>query len=193
VATRQLRLCPPTSVLLLVDVVREYPDSGAETLLPYARSMAQQAAVLKERASQAGIPAVYLNQSENRWKPSFSRQVRECLSGNGRGSAVVRRLEPGPTDVFMLREGCQSLPESLHRLLAKLRTTTLIVAGLADSICALVAANDVCFTGDLQLIVPCDCIASHGARSRRKAIEQIGFYVEADFRHSTRLVFPGEV
>jgi serine/threonine-protein kinase RsbW len=193
VATRQLRLCPPTSVLLLVDVVRQYPDSREGTLLPYARSMAQQTAVLKERACQADIPVVYLDQSDNRWKPSFSRQVRECLSGDGRGCAVVRRLKPGPTDVFMLREGCESLPETFHRLLAKLRTTTLIVAGLADSICALVAANDVDFAGGLQLIVPRDCIAADGVRGRRKAIEQIGLYAEADFRPSSRLVFTGEV
>jgi isochorismate hydrolase len=154
--------------------------------------MAQQTAVLKARAGQAGIPLVYLNQSENRWKPSFSRQVRDCLNGDAHGSAVVRRLAPGPSDVFMLRDGCQSLPENLHRLLAKLGTTALIVAGLADSICAMVAANDVCFAGDLDLIVPCDCIASDGLRSRRKALEQIGHSADADVRPSTRLVFPGE-
>jgi serine/threonine-protein kinase RsbW len=189
VAKNQLRLCPPTSLLLLVDVVRPYADGEDQTLLPYARCMAQQVAVLKEQAVAAGVPVVYLNQSDNRWKPSFSRQVHERLRADDESTAVVRRLQPGADDVFMLREGAESLPDSFHRLLAKLRTTTLIVAGLAESICALVAANDMLFAGDLQLLVPRDCLAADSAASRRTALEQIGHYVDVDTRASNRLIF----
>lgn len=77
--------------------------------------------------------------------------------------------------------------------MAKLHTSVLILAGLADSICTVVAANDVFFAHDLQLLVPCDCIAADGQRSRRQALQHIGAYVQADFRPSTRLAFAGEV
>lgn len=193
VAKRQIRLCPPETVLLLVDVVRDYTLASGERLLPYARAMAQQTAVLKERAARAQVPVVYLNQSTNRWKPSFSRQVHACLTGDDRGAAIVRRLEPAPDDIFMLRDGSESLPESLQRLWSKLRTKALIVAGLADSICALIATNDTFFAHELELLAPCDCLATDGPRSRKQVIEQIGAYVQADFRPSTRLAFQGEV
>jgi len=192
VAKSQFRLCPPTSLLLLVDVMRRYSAADDADLLPYARCMAQQAATLKERAVAAGVPVVYLNQDDDRWKPSFSRQVREGLSTDNDGAAVVRRLQPGPEDIFLLRQGVESLPESLHRLLTRFQITVLIAVGLADSICTLVAANDLLFSDDLQLLVPRDCLAADSEASRRTALEQIGHYVDADTRASSRLLFARE-
>ncbi len=185
--------CPPGTALLLVDVINAFSGSNADALLPYANSMAQQIATLKQRASQAGVPVVYLNENDGRWKPAFSRQVQDCSAADMRGSAVVKRLQPGPDDFFVLRKVSDCFPDALDRLLEKMHATTLVVAGLASSISLLVAANDTHLASAYRLIVPRDCIAAAGEANHRQALEQIRGLVGADTRPSCRVVFASHV
>jgi nicotinamidase-related amidase len=49
------------AVLILIDVINDLEFEGGELLFEHALPMAKRLAVLKERATYAGIPTIYVN------------------------------------------------------------------------------------------------------------------------------------
>src|SRR5687768_18121947 len=76
--------CPKTA-LLLIDVINDLEFEGGDKLLNHARPMARSLAGLKERASAAGIPIIYVNDNFGRWRSDFPKLVEYCLTSNVRG------------------------------------------------------------------------------------------------------------
>jgi len=71
-------------------------------------------------------------------------------------------------------------------LLEYLRAETLIITGIAASICVLFTANDA-YMRDFRLIVPGDCVASNTEEENHHALEQMKRVLKADTRASTAL------
>src|SRR5438132_10012177 len=65
--------------LLMIDVINDLEFDGGEALLKHALPMAQCLAALKQRAKQARIPVIYVNDNFGKWQSDFKKQVRHCL------------------------------------------------------------------------------------------------------------------
>jgi nicotinamidase-related amidase len=177
------------TALLLVDVINDLEFPGGELLLPQARAMAQRAAELKRQARQAGIPVIYVNESHDRWRPSFSRQLSHCLQNDVRGRSIVRLLQPQQSDLFVLRSpNSHSLLTNLDTLIDSLRVRTLVLAGLLANICILVTANDTYLSG-FRLFVPSDCVAAKTAEDSAATLEQMRHGLGAVVSPSTAIAF----
>ena len=175
--------------LLLIDVINDLEFDGGEALLRHALPMAEQIAALKRRATQAGIPAVYVNDNFGRWQSDFAKLLAHCLTDGVRGQPLAERLRPEPDDYFVLKPKHSGFySTTLDILLRYLKVTTVILSGLTGDICVLFTANDA-YMRDLHLVVPADCVASLHPEENRHALAHMQRVLKADIRPSTALDF----
>ncbi len=65
--------------LLLIDVINDLEFEGGEVLARYALPAAKKIAALKQRASLAGIPAIYVNDNFGKWRSDFTGTLNTCF------------------------------------------------------------------------------------------------------------------
>jgi nicotinamidase-related amidase len=175
------------AALVLIDVINSLEFEGGEDLLRYALPMAERLAVLKRRAKEAGIPAVYANDNFGRWRSNFPKLVRDCLEPGVRGRPLVELLQPEEDDYFILKPRHSAFYQTnLDILLKYLGVETVILTGVAGDICVLFTANDA-YMREFRVIVPADCIASEDPGHNRQALSLIERVLKADIRPSTEL------
>jgi nicotinamidase-related amidase len=173
--------------LLLIDVINDLEFEGSEALVPQVVPMARRIAELKQRAKEAGIPVIYVNDNFGRWKSDFRRVVEHCLHDGVKGEELVRILQPDEDDYFVLKPKHSAFyATTLDMLLTYLGARTLIFTGIAGNICILFSANDA-YMRDYHLFVPADCTVSNTARENDHALEEIRTVLKADITESAQL------
>ena len=173
--------------LLLIDVINDLTFEGSEPLVRQAVPMAKRLAVLKQRARQAKIPAIYINDNFGRWQSDFRKIVQHCLEDGVPGQEVARILQPAEDDYFVLKPKHSAFFETtLDTLLAYLGAKTLILTGIAGNICILFSANDA-YMRDYHIVVPADCVVSNTEEENKYALRQIRQVLKGDIRPSVDL------
>jgi nicotinamidase-related amidase len=176
--------------LVLIDVINDLDFPEAAQLLRYARPMARKLLRLKQRAKQAGLPVIYVNDNFGRWRSDFRRQVQHCLREESRGREIVSLLRPDEDDYFVLKPKHSGFfSTTLETLLRYLGPTRLILTGIAGNFCVLFTANDA-YMRDYDLVIPSDCVASNTAKENREALALMRKFLKADTRPSTKLRLP---
>jgi len=173
--------------LILIDVINglEFPDG--DQLARHALPMARRLATLKERARQAGIPAVYVNDNFGKWQSDLTRLLEHTLGTETRGRPMVELLRPDDDDYFVLKPKHSGFfSTTLDILVEYLEVKTLILTGVAGNICVLFTAQDA-FLRDLHLVVPSDCVASNDEETNRFALDHMHKVLKADVRPSDQL------
>jgi len=175
--------------IVLIDVINdlEFPegDQLLEAALPAARNIAR----LTQRAREAKVPVIYVNDNFGRWRSDFKKIVDRCLHDDVRGRPIVELLVPDENDYFVLKPKHSGFfSTTLDLLLRYLGVRTLVVAGFAGNNCVLFTANDA-YMRDYQLIIPADCIASNTPADNKYALQQMSNVLKADTRPSTEIDF----
>jgi nicotinamidase-related amidase len=175
--------------IVLIDVINdlEFPEGNQllETALPAARNIAR----LKERAREAKVPIIYVNDNFGRWRSDFKKIVDRCLHSDVRGRPIAELLVPDEDDYFVLKPKHSGFfSTTLDPLLEYLGVRTLIVAGFAGNNCVLFTANDA-YMRDYQLIIPADCTASNTPEDNENALQQMQHVLKADIKPSTEIDF----
>jgi nicotinamidase-related amidase len=175
--------------LLLIDVINALDFLEGDQLAQYAIPMARRIATLKQRAKQAGVPAVYVNDNFGRWRSDFHVQVHHCLEQGVRGRPIVELLRPEQHDYFVLKPKHSGFfSTTLDILLNHFQAKTVILTGMAANICVLFTANDA-YMRDFRLMVPRDCVASNTEEENNHALEQMRKVLKADIRPSDEISF----
>ena len=175
--------------LLLIDVINDFDFPEADQLLRYARPMAKKLLRLKRRAQRAGVPVIYVNDNFGRWKSDFRRTVEHC-ERNGRGSELVKLLQPEQNDYFVLKPKHSGFfSTTLETLLRYLETQSLILTGIAGNFCVLFTANDA-YMRDFNLFVPSDCTVSNTRQENQSALRLMKKFLKADTRPSSKIALP---
>ena len=173
--------------LLLIDVINDLEFDGGEKLLEYALPMAEKIAALKERARQAEIPIIYVNDNFGRWQSDFNKILKHCLEDDVRGKPLAERLRPEEDDYFVLKPKHSGFfSTTLDTLLEYLKAKTLILTGVAANICVLFTANDA-YMRDFNLVIPSDCVASNTAEENEHALKLMEQVLKADTTPSDEL------
>ena len=175
--------------IVLIDVINdlEFPegDQLLEAALPAARNIAR----LTQRAREAKVPVIYVNDNFGRWRSDFKKIVDRCLHDDVRGRPIVELLVPDENDYFVLKPKHSGFfSTTLDLLLEYLGVRTLIVAGFAGNNCVLFTANDA-YMRDYQLIIPADCTASNTPEDNENALQQMQHVLKADIKPSTEIDF----
>src|SRR6266513_1831031 len=176
-----------TFALLLVDVINDFDFPEAVQLLKYARPIARKLLRLKRRVQKVGVPVIYVNDNFGRWKSDFRRTVDHCAR-HGRGRDVVKLLQPGKSDYFVLKPKHSAFfSTTLDTLLRYLETQALILTGIAGNFCVLFTANDA-YMRDFKLFVPSDCTVSNTKKKNDSALALMRKFLKADTRSSSGIV-----
>jgi nicotinamidase-related amidase len=174
------------AALLLIDVINDFDFPEGDQLLRLAMPAGKNIARLKQRAKDAGIPAIYVNDNFGRWRSDFKKIVDHCLK-DGKGKQFVELLLPDEDDYFVLKPKHSGFySTSLSLLLTHLTATNLILTGIAGNNCVMVTANDA-YMRDFKLFVPADCVVSNTDEENQHALKQMETVLKADTAISSEL------
>lgn len=175
-------------VLLLIDVINDFEFEGAESLFTHAQPAAKKIAELKVRASEAGIPAIYVNDNFGKWRSDFRNLISHCVEDDTRGRPIVELLKPTKEDYFVLKPKLSAFYfTTLELLLKHLGAHTLILCGYAGDMCVVATAMDA-HLRDYHLIIPNDCVVSEDAKENEQILKYMERVLEADIRPSSEIV-----
>lgn len=175
------------AALLLIDVINDMDFEGSESLVRFAKPMAERIRDLKKRARAAQIPTIYINDNFGKWRSDFRSLIEHCIHDDVPGRDVARLLQPDEHDYFVLKPKQSAFyGTTLDTLLRDLGTTTVILTGVAGDNCVLFSANDA-YMRDLNLLIPSDCIASESKEQNDYALQLMERVCKADIMPSTEL------
>jgi len=178
---------PHAYALLLVDVINELEFQGADKLYPQALRMARRVAALKQRAAEAGVPCIYVNDNFGQWRSDFRALVERCLQREVRGNPIARLLAPGENDFFVLKPLHSGFyTTTLDLLLRELGSRKLVICGMATEGCVLFTASDAYIRG-FEVFVPNDGCASESSTRHRHALDIMKKMLKADTRACARI------
>src|SRR3977135_4047478 len=141
--TKHNTLHKSSVALLLIDVINHFEFPDGARLLRNALPVAPRLARLKERARQAGIPTIYVNDNFGQWRSDARRLVDYCLRRQAGGKPFVETIRPDKDDYFVLKPMHSAFYQTpLEVLLRYLGTSSLIVCGLATNSCVVCTAHD---------------------------------------------------
>jgi len=174
--------------LLLIDVINDFEfDEGAEELFQFALPAAKKIAALRQRAMDAGIPTIYVNDNFGKWRSDFRAQVAHCIDDDTRGRPIAELLKPGTDDYFVLKPKQSGFySTTLDLLLQHLGARTLILSGFSADICVLFTAIDA-HLRDYHLMIPRDCVASQRQSENERVLQYLERVLEAEIKSSDEI------
>ena len=168
------------TALLLIDVINDFEFEDADQMFERTMEAARRIRDLADRARQAGLPIVYVNDNFGYWHESFDEIVTRCSREGARGKPLVDLLRPTEKDYFVLKPQYSGFFEtSLSLLLNRLDVSRLILVGFSGNICILFTAGDAYMRG-FDLTVPSDCTASLDPSKNNHAMALLRNVLDAD-------------
>ena len=156
--------------LLLVDVINPFDFDGGTAFARKAEPTARAIERLRDRATAAGIPVIYVNDNLGKWRSDAQSLVAFCTRPGMPGARIVERLQPRKSDYVILKATLSGFYDTpLETMLRLGNVKTLVVTGFAADNCVLFTAADA-YMRDYRLVVPRDCIGSKTSEAHRRAV-----------------------
>lgn len=173
--------------LLIIDMINSFAFEGGEDLLPKIGDLAEVILSLRDQADAAGTPVIYVNDNYGQWRASRDHIIEACARRSGEAAAIVRRLAPRESDLFVIKPHVSGFYAThLPALLPRLGVNRLVLSGLAAEICILFTAADA-HMRDYKLWVPHDAVASEDDERRDWALDIMRKSMDAEIRPTTLL------
>lgn len=178
---------PHGAALLLIDTINDLAFTQGQALSDAARSIVDPILRLRDEATAAGLPVVYINDNYGLWHSDADEIVEHCLREESLGNHMVEALRPREEDYFLIKPQFSGFyATSLPALLPRLGVSRLILAGVAADICVLFTAADA-HMREYGLWVPQDAVASTSDEHRDWALEIMAKSMGADTRATSEL------
>jgi nicotinamidase-related amidase len=173
---------------LLIDVLTTFQFPDGEAILQGALAMRDALVRLKERAREADIPVLYVNDNFGDWRSEKEVLMGRCLEA--KGAQFVRPLLPDSEDYFVLKPMHSAFYMTpLEVLLQHLQVETLILTGLTSTSCIAVTAHDANMRG-FDIYIPPDCSCARNAEEHAQALAQLQAVAGVHLRRSSSLKLP---
>ena len=161
------------TALLVVDMFSCWDFPDADALAVAAMRVAGCIGRLKRRCDRAGVPTVFVNDNQGRWRSDSAAIVARSATATDTGAAIAASLAPGDKDYFVLKPKHSAFfATPLDLLLRHLRVRRLLVSGVAGDQCVLLTAIEARMQ-DYDVIVPADCVGSQNARRNAAALRYL--------------------
>lgn len=175
--------------LLVIDMLSDFDVAELSPLHRGALLAAKRISALRERATDAGIPTLYINDNFGRWRSS-ARGLIQRTASTERGKAIMDLIAPRPDDYILLKpKHSVFYATPLQTLLTYIGARALILTGLTDAQCILFSAADA-HVRDYSLYIPSDCVVSRLARDAQVTQYLFRTHFKADVRRSGQLRLP---
>ena len=176
-----------STALLMIDVINPFDFPGGAAVARRALTMAVRLERLRDRATQARVPVLYVNDNLGLWRSDVDELVRRCCARGGAGAELVQLLKPRPADLVVLKSTLSGFYQTpLETLLRLAGARTLIVTGLMADNCVLFTAADG-YMRDYRLVVPGDCVTAKTPAAARRALATMRELFGVRTTRSTRL------
>ena len=159
-----------STALLLIDVINPFDFPRGATVARRALPMARHLQRLRERATRAGVPVIYVNDNLGRWRSNVDELVQWCGAGGRPGAPLIDLLKPQPNDLVVLKATLSGFYQTpLEALLRLAGVRTLLLTGLLADNCVLFTAADA-YMRDYRLVVPRDCVVGKTPAATQRAL-----------------------
>lgn len=159
------------TALLLIDVINPFDFAGGPRFARRALGVARAIARLRDRATDAGLPVIYVNDNLGKWRSDVSALVEFCRRPGMPGAPIVELLEPRQTDYVVLKSTLSGFYQTpLETMLRLGGVKTLIVTGFAADNCVLFTSADA-YMREFRLVIPRDCIGAKTPDAVRRALK----------------------
>jgi nicotinamidase-related amidase len=166
--------------LLLVDVINLFDFPRGAAMAKRSMGPARRILRLRDRAHDAGVPVIYVNDNWGRWRSDFKSIVADCSRPERPGAAIAEMLDPTPRDFFVLKPHLSGFHETpLDTLLQSGEVETTIITGFAADNCVFFTAAEA-HMRDYNVVVPSDCCESESTGERRHALAKMRKFLSAD-------------
>jgi len=175
------------TALLVIDMLSDWRFPDAEPLLAEALLVAPRIAALKASCKAIGIPTVYVNDNQGRWRSDFRTLVQEVMDCAGAAAEICRMLAPETDDYFVLKPKHSGFYETpLNLLLQHLHVRRLLITGVSTERCILMTASDA-HMRDFKVACPRDCVASGQGRHQERTLEHLADTLQMSIDPSDQL------
>ena len=158
-------------VLLIIDMVSDFQFEDGQELFANTMKIVRRIAELRQRANDAGVPVIFVNDNFGKWNRDFGGFVDAVREGSEEGRKITDILSPEGDDYFILkpqRSAFYATP--LDVLLESMEAEKLVITGITTDICVLFTAHDAHMRG-FEVVVPRDCVAAVETPFHNQAIK----------------------
>jgi nicotinamidase-related amidase len=158
------------TALVLVDTINGFDFPGGAAFARRSMPVARAIAALRERATRARVPVVYVNDNLGRWRSDVHGLIERCRQPGLPGAPIVELLAPRPSDYVILKATLSGFYQTpLDTMLRLGGVRRLVLTGFAADNCVLFTAADA-YMREYRLDVPRDCIGAKSAAALRRAL-----------------------
>ncbi|ROQ23499.1 nicotinamidase-related amidase [Streptomyces sp. PanSC19] len=168
------------SALVVVDMLSLYEHPEAELLLPSVREALPGIRTALERARQADVPVVYVNDNFGQWRSHHGELLESALAGPH--GDLVEPIKPDEHALFVLKARHSIFYETpLAYLLGTLGVGRLVLCGQVTEQCILYSALDA-HIRHLDVTVARDAVAHIHPDLARAALRMMEINMGAEIR-----------
>jgi nicotinamidase-related amidase len=158
------------TALVLVDTINGFDFPGGAAFARRSMRVARAIAALRERATRARVPVIYVNDNLGRWRSDVRGLIERCRQPGMAGAPIVDLLAPRPGDYVILKATLSGFYQTpLDTMLRLGGVRRLVLTGFAADNCVLFTAADA-YMREYRLNVPRDCIGAKSAAALRRAL-----------------------
>lgn len=173
--------------LVIVDMINALDFPGKEELVRGSVRLGNSVARLKQSCRETGIPAIYVNDNQGKWRSDFGAVIRHCDREGVPGQAMVRQVLPADDDYLVLKPKHSAFYATpLDTLLQYIGVESLILTGISTNSCILLTASDA-YVRDYRLFIPGDCVAGQNSEDHRKTLDLMRKNFSADITDAAKL------
>jgi nicotinamidase-related amidase len=175
------------TAILIVDAINPLDFPGGRIFAKRAASTARRIARLAERARQAGVPVIFVNDNLGRWRPDIDALIEYVSAPGQAGRLLVEVLRPQRKDFVVLKSTLSGFHQTpLDAMLRQGEVGTVVVTGFVTGNCVLFTAADA-YMRDYRVVVPRDCVADLTPEEHRDALKKIASVLKAQLPRSSQL------
>jgi nicotinamidase-related amidase len=161
------------TALLVLDMFSAWDFPDAKALARGAIAIAPRIAALQRRCACAGVPVVFVNDNQGRWRSDSAALLKHCALASNTGAQVAAVLSPCEQDYIVLKPKHSAFfATPLDLLLRHLRVQRVVLTGVAADQCIFLTAVEARMQ-DYDVTVPADCVAAQTASRVRTALAQL--------------------
>jgi nicotinamidase-related amidase len=158
------------TALVLVDTINGFDFPGGAAFARRSMPVAHAIAALRDRATRARVPVVYVNDNLGRWRSDVHGLIERCRRPGMPGAPIVELLAPRPGDHVILKATLSGFYQTpLDTMLRLGGVRRIVLTGFAADNCVLFTAADA-YMREYRLDVPRDCIGAKSAAALRRAL-----------------------
>ena len=176
------------AALIVVDMLNTYEHADAERLTRSVEEALPGIRVLLERARDAGVPTVYVNDNFGHWNSNRDELVQEVLEGRYRH--LVEPIAPRDDDLFVVKARHSIFYQTpLEYLLSQEGVDRVVLAGQVTEQCILYSALDA-YIRHLEVSVVRDAVAHIHEDLAQSALRMMELNMSAEVCRADEVALP---